>query len=314
MGEILIFSLNGVGPVLLMMALGYILRVCGVLDHTGAGRINRLAFVALIPCRLFSQVYSSDLGAVADLKLLGLCVIGSAAVLVGLCLAVPRFIGPGPARGEFIQGVWRGNAAILGIPLITNLYGDAASTVIALPLAVMVIFYNVMAPIVLAVYSGGSRPKAGNVIKKVATNPFLIGTVLGVVFNLLDLKLPVFISKTVDSLGSAGSTVALVALGAMTEVSAFRKSGKQALSASLLRLAVISPLMLILAALLGLRNEQLAAVACFFATPTAVGGFVLAKNVDGDGTLAGQILIMTTLMSLLTMFLTFAALKGAGVM
>ena len=178
----------------------------------------------------------------------------------------------------------------------------------------MVIFYNITAPIVLAVYSGGEKPKAADVIKKVMSNPFLIGTVLGVACNLTGLKLPVFVEKTVDNLGSAGSTVALVALGAMTDVESFRKSGKLAVSASLLRLAVISPLMLLVGALLGIRNEQMAAIVCFFATPTAVGGYVLAKNVDGDGSLAGQILIVTTILSMVTMFLTLTALKGLGVM
>ena len=314
MGEMLVFSLNGVGPILLLMLVGFVLRKTGVINKEASNRINRLAFVALIPCKLFSQVYSSDLSAVVDLKLILVCLVGTAAVLVLLCLLVPRFVGPGPARGEFIQGVFRGNAAILGFSLITNLYGEAAAAVIALPLPVMVIFYNITAPIVLALYSGGEKPKAADVIKKVASNPFLIGTVLGVVCNLTGLKLPVFVEKTVDNLGSAGSTVALVALGAMTDVESFRKSGKLAVSASVLRLAVISPLMILVGALFGIRNEQMAAIVCFFATPTAVGGYVLAKNVDGDGSLAGQILIVTTILSMVTMFLTLTALKGLGVM
>ncbi len=314
MGEMLRFSLNGVGPILLLMLVGLVLRKTDVINKEASNKINRLAFVALIPCKLFSQVYSSDLSAVVDIKLILVCLLGTAAVLAVLCLAVPRFVEPGPARGEFIQGVYRGNAAILGISLITNLYGDSAAAVIALPLPVMVIFYNLTAPVVLAVYSGGSRPTVGAVAKKVATNPFLIGTVLGVVFNVAGLKLPFFVEKTVDNLGSAGSTVALVALGAMTEVESFRKSGKRALQASLLRLAVISPLMLLVGALLGLRAEQMAAIVCFFATPTAVGGYVLARNVDGDGSLAGQILIVTTILSIATMFLTLTALKGLGLM
>ncbi len=314
MGEMLLFSLNGVGPILVMMLLGFVLRRTGVITREVSSGIDRMSFVALIPCRLFSQVYGSDLGAVADMKLMGVCLLGTAAVLVLLCLTVPRFVGPGPARGEFIQGVYRGNAAILGMTLITNLYGDAAAAVLALPLAVMVIFYNLTAPVVLALHSGGSRPGARDVLGKVVSNPFLIGTVLGVVFNVLDLRLLRFAVKAVDSLGAAGSAVALVALGAMTEAEAFRKSGKTALAASLLRLAVIAPLMLLLGAGLGMRREYLGAIVCFFATPTAVGGYVLAKNVDGDGSLAGQILIVTTLLSAVTMFLTLSVLKGAGVM
>ncbi len=314
MGEMLSFSLNGVAPILLLMLVGLLLRRVGIIDREASGKINRLAFIALIPCKLFGQIYSADLAAVADMKVIGFSLIGTAVSIVLLCLTVPRFIAPGPARGEFIQGVYRGNIAILGFSLITNLYGDGAAAVIALPLALVVILYNISAPVVLAVYSGGKRPEPRAVVRKVLTNPFLLSTVLGLLVNLLGLKLPVFVEKTVDSLGAAGSTVALVALGAMTEVGSFRQSGKLALAAALLRLVVIAPVMILLASLLGLRDARMGAVVCFFATPAAVGTYVLAKNVDGDGSLAGQILIVGTVLSLPTMFLTLTALRGLGLM
>ena len=312
--DMLLFSLNGVAPIVLIMLLGYLLRRWDVLDAHATGKLNTLAYRVLIPCNLFMNIYKADLGGVADMPLLLLSVLGHAAVVALLCLIVPRFIHDGAQRGEFIQGVYRGNTAILGIPLITNLYGESATALLALPFSVMLIFYNVSAPLILAVFSGGEKPDPREMAKKVVTNPFLIASLLGVLFSLLHIPLPTFVTSAVNSVGSTGSALALMALGAVTEIADFRSSGKTAVCASLLRLVLIPLVILSIGIGLGMRKEQLAVLVCFFCTPTAVGSYVLAQNVTGDGRLARQILIVTTLLSVITMFVTLAVLRAIGVM
>ncbi len=312
--DMLEFSLNGVGPICLLVVLGVLFRHIGLLDQGTARKMNKLCFQVLIPCKLFIDLTEADMTAAANGTLLALSLGGTAAVLLFLCLLVPRFLPAGPGRGEFIQGVFRSNTALLGIPLITNLYGDRAVAALALAMPLMLIFYNVAAPIILAVYSGGAKPSPKQTLKKVATNPFLIGVLLGVAFSLLKIPLPKFIVTTVKNLGSMGSPLALMALGAETELSEFREGGVTALIACALRLVLIPAVMLTLGALLGLRNEYLAVLVCFFSTPTAVGGYVLAQNVDGDGRLAGKILVTTTVLSMLTMFATLTLLRGLGLM
>ncbi len=158
------------------------------------------------------------------------------------------------------------------------------------------------------------RPRMAELPRKVASNPFLIGVVLGILVSVTGLRLPTPVVSTVTRIGDAGSTMALVALGALIDLKSFRRSGKLALSAAVLRLVVLSALVLTVGALCGLRNERLAVLICFFSTPTAVGGYVLAQNMDGDGELAGQILVVTTLLSVLTLFATLSVLRALGLM
>jgi len=310
----LIFSFNGVFPICLTMLVGYFLCRWKIMEKGTAEKLNQLAYRILIPCSLFMNMYKADLSAVMDGQVLLLSLLGTSGVILTLCIFAPHVTQAGAQRGEFIQGIFRGNTAILGIPLITNLYGETATAVLAFPLSVMIIFYNVAAPVILSFYAGTGKTDMKSVGRKVITNPFLIGTLLGVVCSLVHLHLPAALEKTITNIGSTGSTLALLALGAVTEVSEFRKSGKTALLAAGLRLIAVPAVILSIGIALGMRDERLAVLVCFFCTPTAVGSYVLAKNVTGDGNMARQILILSTILSMPTMFLTIMLLRALGVM
>ena len=296
------------------MLIGYFLCRWKIMEKGTAEKLNQLAYKVLIPCSLFMNMYRADLSAVMDVPLLLLSLLGTSAVILALCLLSPHVTQTGAQRGEFIQGIFRGNTAILGLPLITNLYGETATAVLALPLSVMIIFYNIAAPVILSFYAGTGKTDLKSIGRKVITNPFLIGTLLGVIVSLLHLQLPAALEKTISNIGATGSTLALLALGAVTEVSEFRKSGKTALLAACLRLVIVPAVILAIGIAMGMQNERLAVLVCFFCTPTAVGSYVLAKNVTGDGNLARQILILSTVLSMPTMFLTIMLLRALGVM
>ena len=312
--NILVFSFNGVFPICLTMLIGYFLCRWKIMEKGTAEKLNQLAYKVLIPCSLFMNMYRADLSAVMDVPLLLRSLLGTSAVILALCLLSPHVTQTGAQRGEFIQGIFRGNTAILGLPLITNLYGETATAVLALPLSVMIIFYNIAAPVILSFYAGTGKTDLKSIGRKVITNPFLIGTLLGVIVSLLHLQLPAALEKTISNIGATGSTLALLALGAVTEVSEFRKSGKTALLAACLRLVIVPAVILAIGIAMGMQNERLAVLVCFFCTPTAVGSYVLAKNVTGDGNLARQILILSTVLSMPTMFLTIMLLRALGVM
>ena len=177
--NILVFSFNGVFPICLTMLIGYFLCRWKIMEKGTAEKLNQLAYKVLIPCSLFMNMYRADLSAVMDVPLLLLSLLGTSAVILALCLLSPHVTQTGAQRGEFIQGIFRGNTAILGLPLITNLYGETATAVLALPLSVMIIFYNIAAPVILSFYAGTGKTDLKSIGRKVITNPFLIGTLLG---------------------------------------------------------------------------------------------------------------------------------------
>ena len=167
---------------------------------------------------------------------------------------------------------------------------------------------NILAVITLETFRGG-KPSVKKMLIGIAKNPLIIASVLGVAFNLLNIPLPSAVHKTITDLGKVATPLSLVALGAsftFASAAAFRKQLIVGVSGKL----VVCPLIMVtLAVLLGLRAEMLVPVLIFFAAPTAVSSFPMAQQMDGDGELAASLVVFTSTLSILTIFIWIFVLK-----
>ena len=68
--ENLIISLNVVLPLFLLIALGYGLKKIRMYDTSTLKTINKLVFKVFLPVYLFYSIYSKDLSAAFDLKVI----------------------------------------------------------------------------------------------------------------------------------------------------------------------------------------------------------------------------------------------------
>ena len=97
----------------------------------------------------------------------------SIAISIGLSfLLKPRDI-----QGEFVQSSYRSSAAILGMAIIQNLYGNVGMA--PLMIIASVPLYNVMAVAVLSFLKPGShgmsRQMVMRTLKGIAANPIILG-------------------------------------------------------------------------------------------------------------------------------------------
>ena len=113
--------LNAVLPLFLVMGLGYIARCTGAISRTDVPKINKWAFKFFMPVMLFYNIYTSDLSAAVQPKLIAYtaaCLL----VLYGLSFAyVMATEKCDNMRGVMIQGIYRSNFVIMGIPLAAQL-------------------------------------------------------------------------------------------------------------------------------------------------------------------------------------------------
>ena len=82
--------------------------------------------------------------------------------------------------------------------------------------------------------------------------------------------------------------------------------------AALAKLVVIPFVTVCLGILAGFRGNDLVAVLAVFASPTAVASTPMALALGGDGKLAGEIVAVTSVGGILTMFLWVFVLAGVG--
>ena len=326
-----IFAANAVLPIIILIVLGYALKKIGLLTKEFLDTGNKLTFRVLLPVMLFCNVYEIErLGEIS----FPFIIYGIAAVLVIFFLAIAvccAFTKDSAKRGALIQAVFRSNYAIIGIPLAASLFGDKGAAAAGVMSAFCIPLFNTLGVITLVMFNGNSRKQKFDVKKillGIVTNPLIIGTVAGIaVLGVRELFVMQNISfrlknvtvlyKSLESVKSICTPFALIVLGGKFEFSAVSRLWKEIVFGTVVRTVVVPVLGLLTAYLLrnhlGLSGEHFAVYVGVFATPVAVASAIMAKEMGADDELAGQMVVWTSLVSAVTIFIYATILRTLGV-
>jgi len=307
----LILSFNVVLPIFLCILLGYFLRRIRMVDTPSLNVMNKLCFKVFLPIYLFNNIATTNLAAAFNGKLLATAYLGVTAQFILLMILIPRLEKENPRRGVLIQAMFRSNFALFGLPLALSLCGTEKVGPTSILVGFTVPLFNILAVVSLESFRGG-KPSIKKMAKGIATNPLIIASLLGIAFNLLDFTLPGAVQKSVNDLGGVATPLSLVALGGSFTVSKVKEYKKQ-LTIGVLGRLVFSPLLMVSAGiLLGFRNELLIPLLIMSGAPTAVSSFPMAQQMDGDGELAAGLVVFTSALAILSMFLWIFVLKQIG--
>lgn len=309
--ENLMISANAVLPMCLVMALGYGTRRLGWLRREEISTINKIAFRIFLPCLLYYNIYCSDLSGSFD-PLLMTYAVGGVLLTFGLALGYTLLTEKLPERrGVLIQGMFRSNYVIMGIPVATALLGADQLGTVSILIAVIVPLFNMLAVVVLEVFRG-QKPKPLHILCQIAKNPLVIGSVLGILTLVAGIRLPHILEQTIQSVSAIASPLQLFLLGAFFQFSGLKTYRRELVTVSIAKLIVSPGLFLGLGALLGFRGVAFVSLIGIFASPTAVNSFTMAQQMGGDAELAGDIVVTTSAASILTMFLWIFLFKSLG--
>ena len=310
--ENLMISANAVLPMCLIMALGYGTRRLGWIRREEISAINKIAFRIFLPCLLYYNVYCSDLSGSFD-PLLMAYAVGGVLLTFGLSLGYTLLTEKLPKRrGVMIQGMFRSNYVIMGIPVATALLGSDQLGTVSILIAVVVPLFNMLAVVVLEVFRG-QKPKPLHILGQIAKNPLVIGSVLGILTLAAGIRLPHILEQTIQNVSAIASPLQLFLLGAFFQFSGLKTYRRELVTVSAAKLIVSPGLFLGLGALLGFRGVAFVSLIGVFASPTAVNSFTMAQQMGGDAELAGDIVVTTSAVSILTMFLWIFLFKSLGV-
>lgn len=310
--ENLMISANAVLPMCLVMALGYDTRRLGWLRREEISTINKIAFRIFLPCLLYYNIYCSDLSGSFD-PLLMTYAVGGVLLTFGLALGYTLLTEKLPERrGVLIQGMFRSNYVIMGIPVATALLGADQLGTVSILIAIIVPLFNMLAVVVLEVFRG-QKPKPLHILGQIAKNPLVIGSVLGILTLVAGIRLPHILEQTIQSVSAIASPLQLFLLGAFFQFSGLKTYRRELVTVSIAKLIVSPGLFLGLGALLGFRGVAFVSLIGIFASPTAVNSFTMAQQMGGDAELAGDIVVTTSAASILTMFLWIFLFKSLGV-
>ena len=310
--QILTACFNAILPTFLMMAVGFLSRQLRLLDGDDVSTMNGLAFKLFLPIMLFRNIYSSDLTASVNPKLLLYAVLAVLASF-GLSIAYTLLaVKDRSKRSVYIQGIYRSNFVVIGLPLASALIEDAEVSSVALLTAVVVPLFNVLAVICLEAFSG-RRVKPLTLLLDVTRNPLILAAALGVLCSAWHITLPTALESALADLSKIGSPLAIFLLGAFFRFDSIRRHARDLVRICTMRLVVMPAIFLGLAFALGFRGVEFAGLIGIFASATAVSSFTMAQHMGGDSELAGDIVISTSILCSISLYLWSILFKSLHV-
>jgi malonate transporter and related proteins len=295
-------------PVFLLVVLGALLKRWRLIDRDMWNGLEQLGFFVLFPSLLFTTLANAEFSGIAA----GDIAIGSigSVTLIALMLALawPLFRSAGvsaPAYTSVFQTSTRWNAFI-ALAITEKLYGPQSLALVALVATLIIIpinFYNIG---VLVWFGGGTR-SLKTFAQKILTNPMIIGSMLGVAVNLFEIPIYQPLMQAAELVAGTSLSLGLIMVGAGLKLADALKPRPLAALPVVLKLIFMPLIMTGAAYALGMRGEPLLTIAMGASVPTAMNGYVLAKQMGGDAPLYAAVATLQTIASFFTIPIVLAA-------
>ncbi|WP_275547164.1 AEC family transporter [Pseudomonas sp. Marseille-Q0931] len=298
-------------PVFAMLFLGVVLKRVRWIDTSFIDTASSLVFRGTMPTLLFLGVVKADLDAAMQPQLLSYFFLATvASFFVAWAWAIWRV--PFEDRGIYTQGAFRGNNGIVGLALATSMYGDYGLSVGSLLAALVILCYNALSAVVLAIYSPGVKPGAKAIVRSIVTNPMIIGVLMAVPIAYWKIPLPQWFLTSAEYFAQMTLPLALICIGGTLSLASLHRSSGTAIGSGMMKMVWLPLLSTSGAWLLGFRGADLAILFLYFASPTAAASFVMARAVGANHELAAAIIVITTLAAVVTTNIGLLLLQWGG--
>ena len=306
-----IICVNAVIPSAIYLIIGILLKISGVVSDEDVKKFAHVVFVAFYPFIMFDNLYGKSMGDNFNLLLVVYCVVFTCLQIAISWIIVVRIEKEDRNRGTMIQSAFRSNIILMGLPVGINLFGKGNVTQVALVILFIVPIYNVMTVVVLERFRGGKADFI-HTAKKVLMNPIILGAIAAGIVMLLRIKLPAPVEQTVSTMSDCTAPIALILLGAALNLKGFSSDRKKIAFCVAAKILIWPALGIAGAVLLGLRDVALIAVLLMLATPTALAAYTMSESMGGNGRLAGETVVISTIGACFTMPVWLFILKTAG--
>lgn len=288
-------------PIFLIVLLGAVLKRLPFIDQSVWPGLETLGYYLLFPALLFLTLATADFSGI-ELGTVALVSLIAVAVMTLLLIALhplARARGMSDSRyTSLFQTSSRWNAFI-ALAIAEKLSGPSGLALVALVIAVIVIPLNLINVIMLVWYGTGARSMAA-LAKRIAGNPLILGCIAGIIINALPFGIYPPVAQAVDLISRTALGLGLLMVGAGLKLNDVLRPGPAVLSPVMLKLIVFPIIMVGLAWAFGLTGEPLMILALCASVPTAMNGYLLARQMGGDAPLYAAVTTMQTVASFVT--------------
>ncbi|MCY1422558.1 Membrane transport protein [compost metagenome] len=304
-------TLNITAPVFAMLFLGVFLKRIGLINDGFIHSASAMVFNVCMPALLFLGIYHADLSSAAKP---GVLIYFTVATLIGfaLCWLMAIWRCPPADRGIYTQGAFRGNNGVIGLALAASMYGDQGISIGAILAGLVILLYNSLAAVVLAIYSPSIKSDPWSIFKSILCNPLIISVLAAGPLAYWQVGLPNWLLTSADYLAQMTLPLALICIGGTLSLASLRASGNLAISASLMKVVWLPLLGTLGAWFCGFRGAELGILFLYIGSPTAAASYVMARAANGNHELAAAIIVITTLAAAVTTNIGIFLLQWGG--
>ena len=309
----ILFTLNIVTPVFLIVFIGIFLKKLGTLNNNFVNVSSQIVFSVTLPSLIFIKLSGANLIQAFNLEQIFFIYIGIFFFFVFSWLVSFFLTKDGRDQAAFIQGSFRSNFAIVGLALISNMFGNDALEKGAILVAFVMPLYNILAVVALTVpVNKGKKINLNKTMIDIIKNPLIIAVFVALPFSLFKISVPQFLMKTIEYLAALTLPLALLGIGASLNFQSIKKDCKLAIISTIIKIIIIPATLTFLSYKLGFKDVNLGIMFILFATPTAIATFIMAEAMDCNSKLAGNIILISTLGSIITISLGIYIMKAIG--
>lgn len=284
--------------IVLMIGLGYFLKRIDFLSEKDIDPLNKIVMYILMPCMIFSALYSADMSLLPTLGILPFVIL-TASIGSGVIsyIVLKRLHCDDKKIWSVLVTVMIANTAFMGYPVNLGVYGHPGFLrAIFCDLATTCMF--LLLSFVLVLKFGGTVKRA---FREILLFPPLWAVVLGISFNLLNIPIGPVLDKTVNYLADGAIPLIMISLGLSIELGGLARSKAMVIFTSIVKLGVFPLIALIVVSLLGLTGLQHDVGIIEAAMPSGMLSLLLAITYKLDYELTSDCILINTVISLITL-------------
>jgi len=297
--DVLVFSFSITMPIFLILVLGVVLYRIRLINDNFIDVASKLVFNVTLPALLFISISKTDLTSNTDLSLVIYAMAAVTITYIALELIMSTWVSDKAERAVLVQGAFRSNMGIIGLAYCVNAYGDEVFAVASIYLGGVTILFNILSVIGLSRGLGGNA-NIKSILKGIAKNPLIIAIMAAFASSLTGITLPMTLYKAGDYFAQMTLPLALLCAGASLSFKSLRSGMLGAMMASVGKLIFIPFVLTYGGYLLGYRGMELGVLFLMSSAPTASASYIMVRAMNGNSALAANIIVITTIVSLIT--------------
>lgn len=303
-------------PIFGLILAGWLVGRKGIMGPHASDGLNGFVVWLALPALLFNIIATSKWANLWQPGFIGVFGL-SGLITMTLAVVVLFFNGRRRLADAAIEGLNAGypNVGFMGFPLVLAVLGQKAliPTTIAAVMSMGLFFTGTVILVEIGLQSGKNPYQLTlKVTRSLVRNPLVIAPICGIPFSFFEIEIPAPAQDFLRILAGAASPCALAALGLFLVNMQGLPSTKCTNTAFLVGCKLLlQPALawLIASKIFGLEPTLIQSSILLAALPSGTGSLMLASYYKREAKISSQVILLSTLLSVLTISLLIAALR-----